>query len=440
MGSDHEEIPQNIIKSPLLGNISENNQEYKIFDDYNNKKFFFSQINNILDKPGEFELFEKENLNQERIKSFTEIQNNITPFDEMSSIAIPQKAMDLPEQNNEIDNDNNINEIMPIEYEFNEQEEININNNNTIEIIITKNNSYYQNEKENLKDILLKYFNNKHKYNKGVIKNKFNIWKNQNKTLNVNDKKNLFKVFTLFNPKGETEDLKKTRNEINEVLNRQNKKDNILSNSNIFKVLHYNNIKKKEKIKRKQRSDEIRKKIKSRFLKSLKNRMNENLIRVNSEKLFDFLPQCFICSINKKRNNKSILNMTIKELMSTDFFEIYNNKNYTNNTHDIKYLFKVKNSSVCPDKKKYQNNCEVIRYLEKNDYICKNSNFNVFGNMTFIGLFNEYLESKEFEEDIIKLKIIENNKINNNPEFIKEYIDDYIIKAYNFINYFLKSN
>ena len=60
--------------------------------------------------------------------------------------------------------------------------------------------------------------------------------------------------------------------------------------------------------------------------------------------------------------------------------------------------------------------------------------------MTFSKLFNEYLESKEFEEDIIKLKIIENNKINDKPEFIKEYIDDYIIKAYDFINYFLKFN
>ena len=99
MESDHEENSQNIIKSPLLGDISENNLEYEILDVYNNKKNFFSQINDILDKPGEFKLFEKENLNQERIKSFTEIQNNITPFDEMPSIAIPQKVMHIPELN-----------------------------------------------------------------------------------------------------------------------------------------------------------------------------------------------------------------------------------------------------------------------------------------------------------------------------------------------------
>lgn len=437
MEGDNEEISQNIIKSPLFDEISENSQEYEIVDDYNNKKFLFNQFNHVLGKPGEFESFENENLNQEKIDSFTQIQNIFTPFEEASPIAILQKKMDFSDLNEEIDNDNNKNEIMPIECALKEKEEISIYNN--IEITITNNNSYFKNEKENQKDILLKYFNNKHKYNKGVMKNKFNIWKNQNKILNINDKKKLFKVFTLFSPKGETEDLKKARNEINEVLNKQKKKDNILSNNNIFRVLHYENIKKKEKIKRKQRSDEIRKKIKSRFLKSLKNRMNENLIRVNSEKLFDFLPQCFICSINKKRNNKSILNMTIKELMSTDFFEIYN-KNNTNNIHDIKNMFQEKNCSECPDKKKYQNNCEVIKYLEKNDYICKNSNFDVIGNMTFSKLFNEYLESKEFEEDIIKLKIIENNKINDKPEFIKEYIDDYIIKAYDFINYFLKFN
>jgi len=46
--------------------------------------------------------------------------------------------------------------------------------------------------------------------------------------------------------------------------------------------------------------------------------------------------------------------------------------------------------------------------------------------MTFTDLFNEYLKSNEFEEDILKLKEKENN----------EYINDYIIKAFNFIKYF----
>ena len=57
--------------------------------------------------------------------------------------------------------------------------------------------------------------------------------------------------------------------------------------------------KEKEKIikvkrKRKHKPDDIRKKIKARFLKALIYRMNEELKYANSEKYFDFLPQYFI--------------------------------------------------------------------------------------------------------------------------------------------------
>jgi hypothetical protein len=84
-----------------------------------------------------------------------------------------------------------------------------------------------------------------------------------------------------------------------------------------------------------------------------------------------------------------------------------------------------------PDRKKYENNVKVLKYLEKNDDICKKSNFNVVGNMTFREIFNEYLKSEEFEKEIEKLKIEDNSD---------KYIKDYMIKAFSFIIYFSSSN
>ena len=188
--------------------------------------------------------------------------------------------------------------------------------------------------------------------------------------------------------------------------------------------------KEKEKIikvkrKRKHKPDDIRKKIKARFLKALRYRMNEELKYANSEKYFDFLPQCFICEITKKKN-KPILNMTLKDIMSTDFFEKYKKINDGDNTLNNSMLNKKRK---CPDKVKYENNKEVMKYLKNNEEIKKSFNFDIIGDMTFSELFYEYLESKEFEKDILALKIEEGKE---NYEYIKEYI----IKAYDFIKDF----
>ena len=113
--------------------------------------------------------------------------------------------------------------------------------------------------------------------------------------------------------------------------------------------------------------------------------------------------------------------MTFKELILKKFFEEEDKKD--NNTNNKKLLQRKTN----PDKKKYDNNVKVLKYLEENDEICKKSNFNVIGNMTFKDLFKEYLKSEEFEKEIEKLKEEQNND---------NYIKDYIIKAFNFINYF----
>ena len=254
--------------------------------------------------------------------------------------------------------------------------------------------------------------------------NKINIFHNQreekfNNQIELNEeeeenyqikenKKIVFNVFNLFNPPGETIELKKIRKEINEIII-SGKKEEI-----------------KKDRKRKLKPDDVRKKIKARFLKSLKNRINEKLINAKSEEIFDFLPQCFICNITKKENDKNILNMTFKELFSTDFFEKYKNKIKID-----KKLLNNKRKFICPDKKKYLNNIKVIKYLDKNSETSKKSNYDIVKNMSFSDLFKEYIKSKEFEVDILKLK-----KEGNEDQ---DYINNYIIKANDFIDFFSKS-
>ena len=246
------------------------------------------------------------------------------------------------------------------------------------------------------------------------------------------DKQNKFRVYSLndfniFHPGGHIEYYKQIKEEINEqVFNQleeeeENNKSSVnISKFKIYKTRNKKNKKKpKEKRKRKDKPDDVRKKIKSRFLKTTKNRINQMLKIAKSQVFFDFLPQCFICNISKIKN-KPIIDMTFKQLMSQKFYEDEENKK------DKIFLNKKTN----PDKKKYENNAKVLKYLEDNYEICKKSNFNVIGNMTFKDLFKEYLKSEEFEREIEKLKDEQNN-IN--------YIKDYITKAFGFINYFSKA-
>ena len=115
--------------------------------------------------------------------------------------------------------------------------------------------------------------------------------------------------------------------------------------------------------------------------------------------------------------------MTIKELLTKDFFEddIFEDKSIKT------FIIKKRN----PNKEKHKKNQIVLDYLDRNSDIRKKSNFNVISKLTFRELFNEYLKSEEFEKDILELK----NK--NNSE---KYIKDYINKAYNFLDYFSKEN
>ena len=165
--------------------------------------------------------------------------------------------------------------------------------------------------------------------------------------------------------------------------------------------------KKKNIFTRKFNSDNIIKKIKRRFLKSLKKSSNNKLKSIRSIKLFKNLPQEFVCNITKDFNC-SFFDKTYKEILSKNFNCVGNGKN----------------SSL----KQIEHNKSVLKYLEDN----KKINDLNFLNMTYTELFNEYLESKEFENEINNLKEKEKEKLS--------YIKNYIIRAYNFFNFFIKIN
>jgi hypothetical protein len=163
--------------------------------------------------------------------------------------------------------------------------------------------------------------------------------------------------------------------------------------------------------KRKYKPDDIRKKIKARFHKSIKNIINENLKKAGSKYFFSFLPQIFISSISREKNNQ-VLDLTYRQILSMDF---------VNDIDEDKY----KNKKV--DYSKYKNNLRVLEYLDEHPDICKNSGFDIIGNMKYKDLLEQYFNSEEFDKAIQKLK-------DENEE--EEYIEEYQNKAKTYIQFF----
>ena len=167
--------------------------------------------------------------------------------------------------------------------------------------------------------------------------------------------------------------------------------------------------KKREKKARKFKPDDIRKKIKVRFHKKIKNIINENLKKAGSNELISFLPQFFLGNIAKKFN-KQYFNITFEELLKIDF-----------STFQEKYPNKE-----C-DKKQFNKNMKTLEYLEKNPEISKISGFNIVKKMKYRDILKAYFSSHEFELSVELLK---------NEKESEEYIQEYIHLAKNYIEYF----
>ena len=184
---------------------------------------------------------------------------------------------------------------------------------------------------------------------------------------------------------------------------------------NKFKISHIETKNKlsinKLKHKRKYKPDDIRKKIKARFHKSIKNIINENLKRAGSKHFFSFLPQIFISSIARDTNHQ-VLNLTYRELLQKDFVSDIDDNKYKNKKVDFS---------------KYKNNLNVLDYLDKNPEICQNSGFDLISKMKYCDLLEEYFKSDEFDKAIYKLKM-------ENEE--QDYINEYINKAKSYVSFF----
>ena len=165
------------------------------------------------------------------------------------------------------------------------------------------------------------------------------------------------------------------------------------------------------KHKRKYKPDDIRKKIKARFHKAIKNIINDNLKKAGSKHFFSFLPQIFISSIARETNHQ-VLNLNYRELLQKDFVSDIDETKYKNKNVD--YL-------------KYKNNLRVLEYLDKNPEICKNSGFDIISRMKYRDLLDEYFKSDEFDKAIYKLR---------EEKEEEDYINEYINKAKNYVKFF----
>ena len=171
--------------------------------------------------------------------------------------------------------------------------------------------------------------------------------------------------------------------------------------------------KKRGKKQRKYKPDDIRKKIKVRFHKKIKNILNENLKNAGANELFSFLPQSFIGNISKKFNYQ-YMDTTFEELLSINFSDCQ--KEYFNKNYDYKQFVKNK---------------KTLEYLKNNPEISKNSGFDKMKKLKYRDILSAYFSSIEFEESIEQLK-----EEKEEAEYIREYI--YLAKTY--IAYFTDSS
>lgn len=159
--------------------------------------------------------------------------------------------------------------------------------------------------------------------------------------------------------------------------------------------------------KRKEKLDDIFKKIKCKFFQKIKKIINAKLLKANSKFFFESFPQSFIADISKK-NNSEALQLTYEELFD--------------------YSYNKSNNEKSAVEKKRKKNEKTLKYLnsENNANICNISEWNKIKEMKYGQLFEKFLISKEFEDSIKELEKTET----------ESYIYQYINLAKNFIDYF----
>ena len=342
-----------------------------------------------------------ENYKNDKTKESTDTNNNIMDLEKIEKNDDPSIKIELTDENNDLEN------IIPCNYQ-NMNDSLNLYNNNE-----NDNDTFTFEKPLSVKFKKLEDVNYPFTQGKGIIhcvklfdepnENNVSFTRIQSNESNNSSKSN------------DKELLSQNYNE--EEISLYSEPVSNINEDSLFKFttkkyfITPNGKRRRIKKNRKYKSDDMRKKIKSRFHKTLKNIINENLKKAGSQKLFDFLPQCFIGNVSKRTNNYC-LELTYKELLLTDFVSEYTKDSYPNKNVDYK---------------KYLKNKDVMKYLENNPEICRKSGFDIIMNKKYKELLNIYFSSAEFEDSIIRLK-----KENET----KEYVLDYVIKAKRYVQFY----
>ena len=187
-------------------------------------------------------------------------------------------------------------------------------------------------------------------------------------------------------------------------------KNKKISISSKFKVTNYMIDKKgkakKEKKKRKYKPDDVRKKIKSKFHKKLKDILKNYLEMIGYKKKIIDLPQDFITDRTIDFNH-SILNKTFEDIIRGEYTMSGNKKKQSTND-------------------KLETNIKILEKLKDNPEIENKSKIEDIIHMKYKEILNAYFHSKEFEESLLNLA--QNDDI--------EYTKVYIKNALCFVKFF----
>ena len=194
------------------------------------------------------------------------------------------------------------------------------------------------------------------------------------------------------------------------ILTEEEKKDLLETNSKKVEKI-FNNITRRCK------EDDMRKKIKSSFLKTLLIRKNELLKEAGSLYIFESFPQNFIADITQQTN------FEVMELAYEQLFDYTHEKVVEENKY---VLMKYQERANKVAEKKYVQNIKTLEYLKKNSEISEKSGWERIKKMKYKDLLKAFFNSKEFANSIIKLKQKED----------KVYIKNYLYFSLNYIDYF----
>ena len=184
----------------------------------------------------------------------------------------------------------------------------------------------------------------------------------------------------------------------NQIISESTKNQSL--NQNIQKNLK-KRIRCKDRRRRRENNDNIRKGIKRNFFnRYIYNILNTELKKGGSNNFFEKFSSVFASDIDRERN-KALLNITLIQIMK-------NKDLYKNNSLE-----------------KYYHNLEVLKSLKKGKFL----DLEKLLNTTYLDLFNEYINSENFENNLKKLKYKENDV----------YIERYIYLSQTWIDFFLNN-